>query len=887
MKILVAFVICGSASASRFMAVTEGAGSHTDSHQNLDTMSVASLLKLQFSEPLPVVLARAQKTSEAMPLSQAVQSVGHRMSPEVSGLIQQPAALVGSANKATGNVGLGSLQNSAVFDKAMAFLNDEFKSSREKMDIKLFECGFFKVEKEGLLYEVQDTLDTIAEGISNAEGLIEECNGKIAKLNGEITRLSEDLWHHEHECMIVRMDLEAQKAVIEEDLRVIEMIIDTTLKECTPTTMLLVQACVGENGRTSFQLNSADLMKKISSLKTPEAKKAVQTVMYEVFISTNTQLPGAVDLAELGTDDEGADFEGEEGTPSLLQTSSIISGPASPTKNVASESLRGKKCPIGTPPNCPTFLDKLDQMRGEILDALEIKTAELNKHNNWCDEISRELNAEINVLKQALVVANVKLNKAAADLSSLQIDQARETQTKHELCEELRAKYTECYADLKMLERELCGILKIRQAVYNRVKQPAMKPGDATIMIEDCQMGDWIVEACSSTCRDAQGNPGIQLIRRDPIIKWDPTTPEGKYGASCPPNQVTRDCGLNYCPVDCVMDQWSGWGECSKQCGGGSQDRGRAIDTPAQFGGMECPGNSEARTCNNDSCDQDCKLGEWGGWSPCSKSCKWKGGDNIQPGMQFRSKPIAKASVGAGECPLPNGRERLAHQACNDFICPRTVQCVAETDVVMVLDGSGSLYHWGPPGKDANWKNVVLFTKQLIESSKFATIDQFGQVTGGMRYGVVLYSRKAVTVSPLSIDQAGLIVKVEGMKWPRSMTYTGKALLMAKDVFKVGGTKSRQQIMMLVTDGRASIKKKAASAAKEVRDAGIRLIVIPIKNAIRVKKEMCGWASRPCIENMFMTTQFEELISKLKWYLSNICAVMETPTATTTAAAGR
>jgi len=881
MKMLfsICLVILGSASASRFMAVTEGAGSHTDAHQNLDTMSMASLLKLQFSEPLPVVLARAQKTAEAMPLSQAVESVGHKLSPEVHSLVQQPAALVGGANTAdkassSASAGLGDLHNSAVFDKAMAFLNDEFKTSREKMDVKLFECGFFKLEKEKMLYEVQDLLDSIAEGISNAEAIIEECNGKIAKLNGEVIMLSDELWDHEHECMIARMDLEAQKSMIEEDLRVIEMIIDTTLKECTPTAMLLVQACVGATGMTSFQLNSADLMKKISALKTPEAQKAVQTVLYEVFVSTKAQLPGALDLALLGSDDEGADFDGEEA--SFLQTrSEVQQAPAAPTKNVASESLRGKKCPIGTPPNCPTFLDKLDQMRGEILDALEVKTAELNKHNNWCKLISDGLNAEINVCKQKLVVANVKLNKASADLSSLQIDQARETKTKHELCEELREKYNECYTDLKMLERELCGILKIRQAVYNRVKQPAMKPGDPTIMIEDCQMGDWIVEACSSTCRDAQGNPGVQLIRRDPIIKWDPTTPEGKYGASCPPNQVTRDCGMNYCPVDCSMEIWSGWGECSKQCGGGSQDRGRAIEVPAQFGGNECPGNSEARTCNNDSCDQDCGLSEWGGWSPCSKSCAWKSGE--APGMQIRRKHMVTAVVGGGECPMPNTRMRLEHQDCNAQTCPRDVTCVADTDIVMVLDGSGSLYHWGPPGKNANWLNVKKFTKELMEASTFAKIDTFGQITGGMRYGVVLYSRKAVTVSPLSVDKADLLTKVEAMKWPRSMTYTGKALLMAKDVFKVGGTKSRQQIIMLVTDGRASIKKKAYNAAWQVRAAGIRLIVVAVKNAIRVKKEMCTWATAPCNENFFPTPQFDQLQSKFMKYLSNICAVMETP----------
>merc|ERR1719198_1156443 len=97
----------------------------------------------------------------------------------------------------------GGLHNSAVFDKAMAFLNEQFKMAREKMDIKLFECGFFKLEKEGLLYEVQDRLDEIAQGISLAEATIEKCQGEIAHLRQIIFVKQEHLKDHLHTCLII------------------------------------------------------------------------------------------------------------------------------------------------------------------------------------------------------------------------------------------------------------------------------------------------------------------------------------------------------------------------------------------------------------------------------------------------------------------------------------------------------------------------------------------------------------------------------------------------------------------------------------------------------------------------------------------------------------
>merc|ERR1719217_1404364 len=524
--------------------------------------------------------------------------------------------------------------------------------------------------------------------------------------------------------------------------------------------------------------------------------------------------------------------------------------PTAPTKNKASEKQRGRKGPAGAKPNCPKLLDKMNQMKGEILDALAVKTKELEAHNTECKRISDGLNAEITLAITQLGIWNTELAKATGTLSALLIQQNREMKIKHELCNELREKYKECYQELKALQQETCGLIRIRQAVYNRVKAPNLKPGEPQIMIADCEMGDWVVGPCSSTCVDANGNPGIQLITRSPVVKWDPTTAEGKYGASCPPNQVERACSDVPCPIDCAMGEWSGWSKCSKDCGGGQQGRSRPVMTEAQYGGKQCPGTSEERLCNSGSCDVDCLLSDWSGWSPCTKSCKWR--STAKPGSQKRTKGIAVAAKGNGKCPKPKTRARYQHQACNNFMCPRDITCVAETDVVVLIDGSGSLYYRYRP-IDRNWKLSQKFTADLIANSKMATLDDEGRPKGGMRYGVILFSWGAQTISPITHKKDDLITKVKAMKWPRGWTFTDKALLKAKTMFATGSTVNRQQIIMLLTDGRASNKMRARLAARDVRDAGIRVIMIPVKNAMRMKKEMCGWASKPCNENMAIT----------------------------------
>merc|ERR1719460_611556 len=51
-------------------------------------MEAKALLQKEWAEPLTTVLKRAEKTSKTMHVSEALQVVGHKVSPEVSGFLQ-------------------------------------------------------------------------------------------------------------------------------------------------------------------------------------------------------------------------------------------------------------------------------------------------------------------------------------------------------------------------------------------------------------------------------------------------------------------------------------------------------------------------------------------------------------------------------------------------------------------------------------------------------------------------------------------------------------------------------------------------------------------------------------------------------------------------------
>jgi hypothetical protein len=281
------------------------------------------------------------------------------------------------------------------------------------------------------------------------------------------------------------------------------------------------------------------------------------------------------------------------------------------------------------------------------------------------------------------------------------------------------------------------------------------------------------------------------------------------------------------------------------------------------------------------ACDKDCVLSDWNEWTMCSKNC--------EGGTTFRTRSIAEAVVGQGNCADEMDETRMNTVPCNTNGCLKEkmdepLPCHATVDVILILDGSTSI---GEDGWEATKKFAKTFVKAFTEEGSNAEMsvilfsgpttwnDYYTCIGGTQQTAEFMEATCGVkTVQHFSADLTATDAAIEALTWPKGSTLTQGALGQAAAELTLGRP-DVSSVVILVTDGQPISAYRTGLAATELKK-GARLLAVPVGGkglSDEGKATIQGLVSYPPTDNIVDIDSFATLteISSVDKIIADMC----------------
>merc|ERR1719408_1084980 len=680
-------------------------------------------------------------------------------------------------------------------DKAKETLNNMMEETEAELDEAILECTEYDRHTVALLDENTRYRAQLGEEVAQARADIADAETVINEARGELESIRLAAEESAAQCAASIKVARDGLALLENDLQISMRVENMT--NCDEEDTTLLECGAGYSRRFHFAGRAAA---SLSQVKTKQGMLAVQRAARMALGKDTTKMketfPKAFkkhrrkkqDPIELpaGVENVNKSAPASEETLQAIENLTVAEMPEEQSYD-PNELM--KKCSVSGSSSCPMIRDALSQLTAEVRWARDQAQAALDALEAECKRMADDYAQQTADWEHTLQVNNVKLATATGALNTAEEAIRLKVGEANELIGELTQHRHDCGEKIREGAETLCGIKTIRQELY---QMNGVNP-----FMQDCVVSEWMPGECSAECAG-----GEQTMSRTIVVQ-----PNG--GAACPPLVEKGSCNMQPCPINCVMGDWSEYSACSKDCGGGIMQRSRLVITEAEHGGEACGEAIDPVQCNVAACDRPCELGMWSDWGECNKACNG--------GMQTRFREVTAEAGPTGYCPEPDDEARLGMRPCNEMDCPPDIFVYDKIDLVVMVDGSGSV-EWTPGG----FREEQMFTEKL-----FSLLD-FGDE--GAKAGVVLFSWEAELIHEMTQDKAALEASVDGMSWPGWNTDTAAAIMMAQTTLTNGGrpdVPKEKSIAFLITDGNPNDLTATNAAAADLRERA-RLIVITV-----------------------------------------------------------
>jgi len=708
------------------------------------------------------------------------------------------------------------------------------------------------------------------EKAAQARSIVLKSQGIISFTELKLPQVEEALSQHQKQCATDQAALVAQIGVVAADLNVTAGILEI-IGDCGAAAQAALVQCrhCAKTGKGYVMIQNDVFQPLINKLKSAAAKSYLQTHLNQLYAETTedqepeelsqeavrhmtalmtgrsaSQLRGSSDVDQDPSDPELLASLGNETNVTGLNISEV------PEDVAPAECLPTNKCTLGKG-SCTKIRDRFLYIQSGIQDMYSKLKSELEQLIAMCNEVRIQKENQIADL-------NDQKRDAQTDLASATKDQVSSESSSNTIAAQhvaLKAEYIktmkECCDEQNDLKSEMCALEKIRGELY--------KMKGEKIFITDCEVSDFKSGECSASC-------GGGVLEKTRSILVHPIN-----GMACPPLTLKESCNTQPCPIDCVVGEWEGWSGCSAQCGGGVRERMRPVVTQMQYDGKPCEDTEETEGCNSQSCNANCVLSDWSDWGACTQAC-WGG-------TKRREKTIVTPAAGTGTCPAATDKARLQFEKCNTQSCSNLysdgfLTCKSKIDLVILMDGSGSLGTYG-------WMQSKIFVERLIEHLDPANVEVALQVFSGPVYwssyqkciGAVAEAPDMVKdcgiewISHFTNDTTSLAKTVKKLPFPASTTLTSVALAEAGQEL-VNGREDANTVVLVVTDGMPLSQERTKTAAGKLMEKA-RVIWVPVGGSapLAMIEEL---ASLPKNENIIELSAFYKL--GWKYFVNKVIA---------------